>query len=86
VLDVHATHQSVHPWEDFFIHMATITIGLLTAISLEQTVEYLHHRYQAKEIRLRGQMVAFNGINDAALAGKHLGAHPGTLEEWNRKH
>jgi hypothetical protein len=229
VLDVHAPHQTVHTWKDFFIHIATITIGLLIAISLEQAVEYLHHRHQAKEmadklraeslsnrrvvefdiancdqaigaieqdmralenmkvfgehatstlipipktvtyypsdaawltikdsallpivdkglvssywgvdavqasivftsqeswnsrvqldallnmrttqqiasaqerdalllalsnfreqqIRLRGQMVAFNGINDAALAGKHLAKDPGAVEEWNRKH
>jgi hypothetical protein len=31
-------------------------------------------------------MVAFNGINDAALAGKHLAKDPGAVEEWNRKH
>jgi len=50
MLDVHAPHETVHTWKDFFIHIATITIGLLIAISLEQTVESLHHRHQAKEM------------------------------------
>ena len=35
MLDVHPTHT----WRDFFLHLATITIGLLIAVGLEQTVE-----------------------------------------------
>ena len=50
MLDVHAPHQSVHTWKDFFIHIATISIGLLIAIGLEQTVEFVHHRRQAAEM------------------------------------
>ncbi len=48
--DVHAPHESIHTWKDFIIHIATITIGLLIAIGLEQTVEYFHHRHQAAEM------------------------------------
>jgi len=48
-LDVHAPHESVHTWKSFFIHIAIITIGLLIAICLEKTVEYFHHRHQARE-------------------------------------
>jgi len=51
MLDVHAPHQVVHTWKDFFIHIATIVIGLLIAVGLEQTVEYFHHRQQVAEIR-----------------------------------
>jgi hypothetical protein len=51
MLDVHALHQSVRTWKDFFIHIATIVIGLLIAIGLEQTVEYFHHRHQVAEVR-----------------------------------
>jgi hypothetical protein len=49
MLDVHAPHERVHGWSDFFIHIATIVIGLLIAVGLEQTVEYFHHRHQARE-------------------------------------
>lgn len=48
--DVHAPHPSIHTWKDFIIHIATITIGLLIAIGLEQMVEYFHHRHQAAEM------------------------------------
>jgi hypothetical protein len=51
MLDVHAPHEAVHTWKDFFIHIATIVIGLLIAIGLEQTVEVLHHRHQVAETR-----------------------------------
>jgi hypothetical protein len=51
MLDVHAPHEDVHTWKSFFIHLATIVIGLLIAVSLEQTVEYFHHRQQVAEIR-----------------------------------
>jgi len=44
VLDVHAPHEPIFGWRDFFIHLATITIGLLIALSLEGCVELWHHR------------------------------------------
>ncbi len=50
MLDVHAPHNAVDTWKDFFIHLATISIGLLIAIGLEQSVEYLHHRHQVAEM------------------------------------
>jgi len=34
MLDVHASHESIHTWKGFFIHIAIIVIGLLIAISL----------------------------------------------------
>src|SRR5580704_12752226 len=51
MLDVHAPHQTVRTWKDFLIHIAAISIGLLIAVGLEQTVELFHHRHQVAEIR-----------------------------------
>ena len=51
MLDVHAPHDAVRTWKDFFIHIAAIAVGLLIAIGLEQTVEYFHHRHQVAEMR-----------------------------------
>ena len=45
MLDVHMPHPT-HTWKDFFIHIATIMVGLLIAIGLEQTVEYFHREHQ----------------------------------------
>jgi hypothetical protein len=49
-MDVHPPHSPMHSWKDFWIHLGTITIGLLIAISLEQSVEALHHRHQRRQL------------------------------------
>lgn len=51
MLDVHPPHQEIHTWKSFLIHIATIVVGLVIAVGLEQTVEYFHHRHQVAEIR-----------------------------------
>lgn len=51
MLDVHPPHEAAHSWKDFLIHIATIVIGLLVAIGLEQSVEWMHHRQQVAETR-----------------------------------
>jgi hypothetical protein len=50
-MDVHAPHQPVHTWRDFFTHLAIVTIGLFIALSLEALVEYVHHRHLVAEAR-----------------------------------
>jgi hypothetical protein len=53
MLDVHPPHAPTHTWRDFLIHIATIVIGLLIAVGLEQTVEFFHHRHQIRVARER---------------------------------
>jgi hypothetical protein len=50
-MDVHPPHAGIHSWKDFWIHLGTITIGLLIAIGLEQSVEKLHHLHQRHELQ-----------------------------------
>jgi hypothetical protein len=52
MLDVHPPHTPTHTWRDFFIHIATIVVGLIIAVGLEQTVEYLHHHHQRHELEI----------------------------------
>jgi hypothetical protein len=51
MLDVHVPHKSEHTWSDFFIHIATIVVGLIIAIGLEQTVELIHHSHQRHQLQ-----------------------------------
>ncbi len=51
MLDVHPAHHAATTWRDFFIHIATIVLGLCIAIGLEQTVEHFHHRHQLQQAR-----------------------------------
>ena len=50
MLDVHPAPHAAHSWREFFVHIATIVLGLLIAIGLEQTVEYFHHRHQLHKL------------------------------------
>ncbi len=51
MLDVHPPHQAAHTWKEFFIHIATIVIGLIIAVCLEQAVEAIHHHHEASDLR-----------------------------------
>ena len=45
MLDVHAPQEALHTWKGFFIHIATIVVGLFIAVALEQSVEaIIRHR------------------------------------------
>ena len=75
MLDVHPPHESVHTWKDFFIHIATIVVGLLIAVGLEQTVEYFHHRHQLHQLHedlhaesLRNLQIALANIDECKAA------------------
>ncbi len=69
MLDVHAPHEAAHTWRDFVIHIATIVLGLIIAIGLEQTVEAVHHSHQRHQLEedlhaegLRNLHVALDNI------------------------
>jgi len=49
MLDVHPPHHGISGVRDFFIHLLTITVGLLIALGLEASVEALQHRNERKE-------------------------------------
>src|SRR5271163_3820559 len=71
VIDVHPPHEPIHGWRDFLLHLLTITIGLLIALSLEGCVEWQHHRHLVHEAEasLRTEIQSnAKGIPDA-LAG-----------------
>jgi hypothetical protein len=44
-LDVHAPHHPIGGWKDFFVHLVTISVGLLIAVGIEVCVE-LHREHK----------------------------------------
>jgi hypothetical protein len=44
-MDVHSPHEPIRSVSDFFLHLLTITIGLLIALGLEGLVEAAHNRH-----------------------------------------
>ena len=51
-MDVHPPHHPIATRRDFFLHLFTITCGLLIALSLEGLVEWTHHRELVREARV----------------------------------
>ncbi len=49
MIDVHSPDHGIHGVRDFFVHLLTITVGLLIALGLEASVEAMHHRHQRME-------------------------------------
>ncbi len=82
MLDVHAPHGKVEGWKDFFVHLFTITIGLLIALGLEGCVEWQHHRHLAAESKdaLRGEIAPIFYHRSGELLGL-----PERFEEAVRK-
>ena len=81
MLDVHPIHEPVRGWRDFLIHIATIVVGLCIAVAIEQTVEFVHHRYQLVETRQALQLEREG--NYRALAANTTAWRWGTAELQN---
>jgi hypothetical protein len=73
VIDIHPPHQAAHSWRDIFVHLATITVGLFIALSLEGCVEWQHHRHLVHEARenIRSEMQDNQKELKGALDGIH---------------
>jgi hypothetical protein len=58
-MEVHPPEHPIFTWKQFFIHMATVCLGLLIALGLEQSVEAIHHRHQRHQLEedLRAESV-----------------------------
>jgi hypothetical protein len=51
MLDVHPPHKAIEGVGEFFLHLFTITVGLLIAVGIEAAVERHQHRELASEAR-----------------------------------
>jgi len=63
-------HESIQTWKSFFIHIATIVIGLLIAVGLEQAVETIHWHIQVRTARdvLRQELLGADGFYEFRVA------------------
>ena len=50
-MDVHPPHHPIRSWQEFLLHLLTITVGLLIALALEAAVEAVHHRHLVRDAR-----------------------------------
>jgi hypothetical protein len=75
MLDVHPPHHPTHTWRDFFIHIATIVVGLIIAVGLEQLVEAIHRHHERVDLRAslhrELEQIAFDSGNANADCDVH---------------
>ncbi len=72
MLEIHAPHESIHTWTSFFVHIATIVLGLFIAVGLEQSVEFFHHRHQLHKLQEDLQTEAAANLERSALNLRHI--------------
>jgi hypothetical protein len=64
MLDVHLPHKGIHGFREFFIHLFTITMGLLIATQIESCMEWRHHVHVAEEARQSLRAEIQSNLND----------------------
>ena len=79
--EAHPPAGPVHTWKDFLVHIATITTGLLIAVGIEQTVEFVHHRHQTHLLEEQMRSVFESDLREDANALRNLGARRDYLAE-----
>jgi hypothetical protein len=50
-VDIHPPYGPIHSFKDFFLHLLTVILGILIALSLEGLIEWHHHRSLTEEAR-----------------------------------
>ncbi len=78
MLDVHAPHSPLHGTKEFFLHLFTITVGLLIATQIESCVEWRHHVHLAEEARASLRVEIQKNLDD-------LRAAEPALESWRKE-
>ena len=51
MMDIHPPEQPIMSLREFFVHLGTVTIGILIALSLEGLLEWNHHQHLIREAR-----------------------------------
>lgn len=50
-MEIHAPEEPIFTWKQFLIHIGTVTLGILIALSLEGLLERSHHQHMIREAR-----------------------------------
>ena len=48
-MEIHAPHEPILSFREFLVHLSMVTVGILIALGLEQSVEAYHHHELAEE-------------------------------------
>jgi len=70
-VEIEPPDKPIHSLKDLFIHLATITAGILIALSLEGILEWRHHRNLVREAKenITVELAGNKRAVDTSLAG-----------------
>jgi hypothetical protein len=73
--EVHPMHEPPLTWSGFFVHIATIVVGLFIAVCIDKTVEAIHHHFQRSELEAQMRQVFLDDLDsdNRALHELHVG-------------
>ena len=72
MLDVHPPEHNIRGLKDFFLHLFTITCGLLIALGLENAVAAVHHHHERTEAEESIRSELTQNRSDATAAANGL--------------
>jgi hypothetical protein len=81
MLDVHPPHGKMHGVRDFFLHIFTITIGLLIALALEGCAERWHHNELRKEADVNLRLEMQDNLRELATAQTSIASEQKNLQQ-----
>lgn len=92
-MDIHPPYGPIHSFKDFFLHLLTVILGILIALSLEGLIEWGHHRSLAEEARSNlaveireNRQLLTGGLAAAPDAEQRLKATIETIEAYRKNH
>ncbi len=92
-MDIHPPYGPIHSFKEFFLHLLTVILGILIALSLEGLIEWRHHRSLAEEARSNltveireNRQLLTGGLAAAPDAEQRLKATIETIEAYRKNH
>lgn len=92
-MDIHPPYGPIHSFKDFVLHLLTVILGILIALSLEGLIEWRHHRSLAEEARSNltveireNRQLLTGGLAAAPDAEHRLKATIETIEAYRKNH
>ena len=92
-MDIHPPYGPIHSFKDFFLHLLTVILGILIALSLEGLIEWRHHRSLAEEARSNltveireNRQLLTGGLTAAPDAEQRLKATIETIDAYRKNH
>jgi len=92
-VDIHPPYGPIHSFKEFFLHLLTVILGILIALSLEGLIEWRHHGSLAEEARSNltveireNRQLLTGGLAAAPDAEQRLKATIETIEAYRKNH